>query len=156
MRRPEKIKLKDGTVCWQVRNPDAQGVMRYERFATKRDADAAAVRLESARKTGGVVNEKKTVGETIKEFIAARVESHLRPSAQKDIKAHLARIDQYWGHRLLRTVTPPGIGVNSRTIPTLMLLPLPYWIDTFNDPKTVATLANKKRPSAPVNVTLPA
>ena len=109
MRHPEKIRLKDGTVCWQVRNPDAQGVMRYERFATKRDADAAAVRLESARKTGGIVNEKKTVGEATKEFITGRVENHLRPSAQKDIKAHLTRINQFWSHRLLRTVTPSGI-----------------------------------------------
>ena len=49
MRKPEKIRRKDGTCVYQVRSPKPSGGMQYSSFRTKHEAEAFASELHAAR-----------------------------------------------------------------------------------------------------------
>jgi integrase len=156
MRRPERIRLKDGSTRWQLRYEDAHRVIRYERFATRRAADAASARYENARKSGSAVDDKLRFDQLAAEFHIARVANGLRPSAKKDIETQLTRLSSHFGQRLLRTITPPGIEAFRNTTLEAMQRERRARVQRIIDRRTVerASLRAAKRDTAPVDAAI--
>jgi hypothetical protein len=105
MRRPEKIRLKDGRTRWQLRFEDAHRRMRYKRFATRADAEAFAKTLDAARAAGIDPARRVRFHELAEEWRASHLAHGLRPSAVKDYKQSLQRLCASLGQRELRGIT---------------------------------------------------
>jgi integrase len=113
MRHPEKItrrytdrttgKVVEYTV-YQVRGPTPDGGQQYRTFPTKREAEAYAVELETARKGGVLLDTRMTFDGAVAEFRTAHYVG-LRPSATADYDAAFARLHRYFGGALLRAIT---------------------------------------------------
>ena len=105
MRRPDKLRLKDGTVTWQLRFPDAHGKIRYKRFGTKREAEAFADEVKKALDAGVDPGRRVLFPELAEEWTASHFTQGLRPSSVKDYKQSLARLSAAFGTREVRSIT---------------------------------------------------
>ena len=111
MRRPTKIKLKNGEVRYQLRWADSHGENCWKRFRTKREADALAAQIDTEKRSGLVVSHDVRLGELIDEWRAEHLDIALRPSAKKDYEAALARILAHFGpRRHVRAIAPKEVG----------------------------------------------
>ena len=108
MRKPEKIRLKDGTVRYQVRGPKPDGGTQYVRFTTKHEAEAFAAEQHAARRAGATFNATMKFEELVKEFRTAHYVG-LRPSATEDYDLAFKRAQRYLGGKLLRAIRATDI-----------------------------------------------
>jgi integrase len=108
MRKPEKIRLQDGTVRYQVRGPKPGGGTQYVRFRTKHEAEVYASEQHTARSSGATFNATIKFDALVEEFRTAHYVG-LRASSIEDYDLNFARAGRYLGGKLLRTIKAKDI-----------------------------------------------
>ena len=102
-----------GEVLWEVRyRTPERGTTRKRGFATKRDAEAHATKVENDKLTGSYVAPSQariTVGELGPGWLA-RQRGHLKPSAYKPLETTWRiRVQPRWGRVALGDIRPSAI-----------------------------------------------